>query len=76
MCHNNGRMYTATVSILLPKYIRMPSGDNLKDAVEGFEHKWGLGTLLPQWNKRIGGKDVPGRPCVPSSIMGDESIPK
>ena len=142
-------MYTAIVSILLTKYIRMPSGDNLKDAVEGFEHKWGFpqcvgavdgthipivspeecpadyynrkgwhsvlmqgvvnhlghftnvyvgwpgrvhdarvlansalyvqgqeGTLLPQWNKRIGGKDVPGRPCVPSSIMGDENIPK
>ena len=34
------------------------------------------GTLLQQWNKRIGGKDVPGRPRVPSSIMGDESIPK
>ena len=47
MCHNKvcvitKDVCTATVSILLPKYFRIPSGDNLKDIVEGFEHKWGF----------------------------------
>ena len=32
---------TAIVSNFLPKYIRIPSWDNLKD-VEGFEYKWGF----------------------------------
>ena len=30
----------AIVSILLPKYIRIPA--DLKDVVEGFKHKWGF----------------------------------
>ena len=133
---------TAIVSNLLPKYIRTPCGDNLKDVVDGFEHKWGFpqcagavngthipivspeecpadyynrkgwhsvlmqgvvnhlghftnvyvgwpgrvydarvfansalymqgqeGTLLPPWNKRIGGKDVP------LVLLGDPAYP-
>ena len=55
MCHNKGRMYTAIISILFPKYIRMPSGDNLKDVVERFEHKWGF----PQCVGAVDGTHIP-----------------
>ena len=46
---------TAIVSNLLPKYIRIPSGDNLKDVVEGFEHKWGF----PQCAGAVDGTHIP-----------------
>ena len=41
VCVITKEVCTAIVSILLPKYIIIPSGDNLKDVVEGFEHKCG-----------------------------------
>ena len=31
---------TAIVRVLLPKYIKIPSGDSLKDVVDGCVHKW------------------------------------
>ena len=38
------------ISNLLTKYIRTPCGDNLKDVVDEFEHRWGFpvdGTHIP-----------------------------
>ena len=32
----------AIVDILLPRYIKVPSGDRLRDVVDGFDCKWGF----------------------------------
>ena len=49
---------TAIVSNLLPKYIRTPCGDNLKDVIDGFEHKWGF----PQCAGAVDGTHIPSVP--------------
>ena len=48
-------MCAAIVSILLPKYIRIPAGEGLKDVVEGFKHKWGF----PQCAGAVDGTHIP-----------------
>ena len=33
---------SAIVQVLLPRYIKIPTGASLKEVVHGFEHKWGF----------------------------------
>ena len=33
---------SAIVEALLPRYIKVPTGDSLKEVINGFEHKWGF----------------------------------
>lgn len=48
----------AIVKILLPKYIRFPVGDNLKETVQEFLEKWGI----PQCAGSVDGSHIPVRP--------------
>ena len=45
----------AIVRILLPKYIKVPTGEALKDVVEGFKYKWGF----PQCARVVDGTHIP-----------------
>ncbi len=45
----------AIVTILLPKYIRFPVNDGLKEVVTGFKHKWGF----PQCAGVVDGTHIP-----------------
>ena len=45
----------AIVRKLLPKYIRIPTADGLKDVVEGFKHKW----EFPQCAGAVDGTHIP-----------------
>jgi len=45
----------AIVCILLPKYIKVPTGDVLKDVAEGFKYKWGF----PQCAGVVNGTHIP-----------------
>jgi len=33
---------SAIVQVLLPRYIKIPTGDSLKEVVNSFQHKWGF----------------------------------
>lgn len=33
---------SAIVEVLLPRYIKVPTGDSLKEVIHGFKHKWGF----------------------------------
>lgn len=48
----------AIVTVLLPKYIRFPEGERLKETVKGFHEKWGI----PQCAGSIDGTHIPVRP--------------
>ena len=37
-----GEVSKAITATLSPRYIRIPSGNNLKEVINGFEHKWGF----------------------------------
>ena len=45
----------ALVEVLMPKYIKWPEGEKLKDVVELFEHKWGY----PQCCGAVDGSHIP-----------------
>lgn len=45
----------AIVTVLLPKYIRFPVNDGLKEVVTGFKHKWGF----PQCTGVVDGTHIP-----------------
>lgn len=45
----------AMVAVLLPKYIRFPVNDGLKEVVTGFKHKWGF----PQCAGVVDGTHIP-----------------
>ena len=45
----------AIVDILLPRYIKVPSGDRLRDVVDDFDCKWGF----PQCVGAIDGTHIP-----------------
>ena len=53
--HNTCR---AIVKVLLPKYVRFPVGDGLKNTVQDFLDKWGI----PQCAGSIDGSHIPVRP--------------
>ena len=55
VCVITKNICTAIASNLLPKCIRTPCGDNLKDAVDGFEHKWGF----PRCAGAVDGTHIP-----------------
>ena len=48
----------AIVKLLLPNYIRFPTGDRLNEVVQGFLSKWGI----PQCAGSIDGSHIPVRP--------------
>ena len=48
----------AIVKVLLPKYVRFPVGDGLKNTVQHFLDKWGI----PQCAGSIDGSHIPVRP--------------
>lgn len=48
----------AIVKVLLPKYIQFPSGNGLKEVMEGFKDKWGI----PQCAGSIDGSHIPISP--------------
>ena len=48
----------AIVMRLLPKYIRFPVGDKLKETAQGFHDRWGI----PQCAGSINGSHIPVRP--------------
>ena len=45
----------AIVQVLLPKYIKIPSGEVMKEVVNGFKHKWGF----PQYAGAVDGTHIP-----------------
>ena len=56
------KVCSAIVQVLLPRYIKIPTGDSLKEVVHGFQHKWGFpqcgavdGTHRKRFPKRIRG---------------------
>ena len=55
VCVVTKQVCNALVSILLPKYIRFPSGDGLREVVDGFKHKFGF----PQCAGVVDGTHVP-----------------
>ena len=55
VCVITKQVCNALVSILLPKYIRFPSGDGLREVVNGFKHKFGF----PQCAGVVDGTHVP-----------------
>ena len=48
---------TTIVKVLLPKYVRFPVGDKLKETVQGFYDRWGI----PQCAGSIDGSQIPVR---------------
>ena len=46
---------SAIVKVLLPRYIKVPTGDSLKEVLHGFEHKWGF----PQCAGAVDGTHIP-----------------
>ena len=42
VCLVTKQVCSAIVQILLPKYIRFPGNNSLKEVVDGFKHKWGF----------------------------------
>ena len=55
VCVINKEVCMAITTILAPKYIQIPSGNNLKEVINGFEHKWGF----PQCGGVIDGSHIP-----------------
>ena len=45
----------AIINVLLQRYIKMPTGDNLKAVIDGFEHKW----MFPQCVGAVDGTHIP-----------------
>ena len=46
---------SAIVEVLLNQYIKVPTGDSLKEVMRGFEHKWGF----PQCAGAVDGTHIP-----------------
>ena len=46
---------SAIVEVLLPRYMKVPTGDSLKEVIHGFEHKWGF----PQCAGAVDGTHIP-----------------
>ena len=46
---------SAIVRVLMPRYIRIPSGESLKEVIHGFKHKWGF----PQCGGVVDGTHIP-----------------
>ena len=55
VCLITKQVCTAIVQILLPKYVRFPSQNCIKDVVDGFQHKWGF----PQCAGVVDGTHIP-----------------
>ena len=45
----------AIINVLLLRYIKMPTDDNLKAVIDGFEHKW----MFPQCVGAVDGTHIP-----------------
>ena len=54
---------SAIVEVLLPRYIKVPTGDSLKEVIHGFKHKWGF----PQCAGAVDGTHI--------SIMSPRDFP-
>ena len=54
---------SAIVEVLLPRYIKVPTGDSLKEVIRGFKHKWGF----PQCAGAVDGTHI--------SIMSPRDFP-
>ena len=59
VCVVTKQVCNALVSILLPKNIRFPSGDGLREVVDGFKHKFGF----PQCAGVVDGTRSDSIPC-------------
>ena len=46
---------SAIVQVLLPRYIKIPTGDSLKEVVNSFQHKW----RFPQCGGAVDGTHIP-----------------
>lgn len=55
VCFVTRQVCRAMVTILLPKYVRFPVNDVLKEVVAGFKHKWGF----PQCAGVVDGTHIP-----------------
>lgn len=55
VCIVTKEVYAAVVDILLPKYVQFQSGENLKEVVDGFKHKFGF----PQCAGAVDGTHIP-----------------
>ena len=55
VCIVTKEVCAAIVRVLLSKYIKLPTGEGLKEVVDGFEHKWGF----PQCAGAVDGTHIP-----------------
>lgn len=55
VCVVTKEVCTAIVHVLLPKYIKFPVGEGMKEVVDGFKHKWGF----PQCAGAVDGTHIP-----------------
>ena len=42
VCLMTKEVCAAVVQVLLPKHIKIPSGEGMKEVVNGSKHKWGF----------------------------------
>ena len=55
MCVVTKEVCVAIVDVLLPKYVKFPNGESLKEVVYGFKHKFGF----PQCAGAVDGTHIP-----------------
>jgi hypothetical protein len=55
VCLVTKQVCAAIVKVLLPKYIKFPTGDGLRQVVDGFKHKWDF----PQCAGAVDGTHIP-----------------
>ena len=55
VCIVTKEVCAAIVDVLLPKYVKFPNGESLKEVVDGFKHKFGF----PQCAGAVDGTHIP-----------------